>query len=205
MSNQCWHVFIVVFRSVQTTQTIHQTRVLLSVTALHVFCQPNRGKTAWGPSGSGRSFPAALRQPLVQRNLLVDEHLHYLRPQTTYWPQGHRQITYCNESSHKLYQAPPGLRRPEGQFSDCLTVVSRLCDHAPVWKGNKTSTAHMKHQLCQCMLKSIINKYFMTLLCPSPCTVATENKKAPVHRAEFTFTCHTYTQLLPDLLSDEIT
>lgn len=83
-------------------------------TALHVFRQPDRGEASRGPPGPRRSFPAALRQPVVQSHLLVDEHLHHLRSQTTHRPQGHWQAAHRNESPHQLHEATQGLRGPEG-------------------------------------------------------------------------------------------
>lgn len=80
-----------------------------SLTALHVFRRPDRGEASGGPPGPRRPLPAAFRQPVVQSHLLVDEHLHYLRPQATHRPQSHRQTAHRNESPHQLHEATQGL------------------------------------------------------------------------------------------------
>lgn len=89
MSNQRLHILILALGFQVTADDIefiiNQTCLSVhpSLTALHVFRQPARGKASGGPPGPWCSISAALCQPVVQSYILVDEHLHYLRPQTT--------------------------------------------------------------------------------------------------------------------------
>lgn len=82
--------------------------------ALRVFRQPDRGEASRGPAGPRRSFLAALRQPVVQSHLLVDEHIHHVSSQTPHRPQGHWKTPHRNESPHQLHETTQSLRGSEG-------------------------------------------------------------------------------------------
>lgn len=84
-------------------------------TEVHLLQDAKGSKAPRGPAGPGCALSAALREPAIKGDLLVDECLHQDCPQEAHRPAGHREAAHRHESPHQLSATLRGLRCPGGQ------------------------------------------------------------------------------------------